>query len=205
MQAIIRAHKEWNVDIISISSGFHDGGLPLKQAIKEAAVAGIIIFASPSNYGNMRKIFFPARLHQHVLGIFATDARANIASSSASVNPQPDPESRNFAVLGEEITIHPFKEPVSGTSYSTAIAAAIAAQLLDFSRQPDMRQQIVKADELRSLEGMTAVLSLMTLGKGPHGYSCLRPNRLIEHHTDVNRDEKRRRICDKISDALAAL
>lgn len=153
----------------------------------------------------MRKIFFPARLHQHVLGIFATDARANIANSPASMNPQPDPESRNFAVLGEDITIHHFREPVSGTSYSTAIAAAIAGQLLDFSRQPDVRQRMVKAAELRCLEGMTAALSLMTLGKGPHGYSCLRPYRLIENYSGMARAEKRNRICDKISEALQGL
>ena len=107
--------------------------------------------------------------------------------------------------LGEEITVHPFSEPVSGTSYSTAIAAGIAGQILDFSRKPDCHQQIRQAHKLRSIEGMTAILSLMTLGRGPHGYSCLRPRRLVENYRGVDREEIRRRLCNKISDALEGL
>lgn len=204
-QAIHHAHQSWGVDIISIASGFHESDDAIHNAIMKAASDRVLIFAAASNYGNLHNITFPARMKHQVFGIFATDARANIASAAASINPQPDPDSRNFATLGEEITVQPFTDPVFGTSYSTAIAAGIAGQLLDFSRQPECQRRISQWRKLRSIEGMTAVLSLMTLGKGNHGYSCLRPRRLIENYNGADREEMRRRLCNKISDTLESL
>ncbi|RYP44078.1 hypothetical protein DL768_009423 [Monosporascus sp. mg162] len=138
-QAIQHASENWEVDIISMPSGFETDHDPMRDAIDNATANKILIFAAASNYGNIRPITFPGRM-RNVICMFCTDGRAKI---SPSINPAPNKKKPyNFAIIGENVTIPPSTaDRVSGTSVATCIAAGLAGQLLDFSRHSDSTTQ----------------------------------------------------------------
>lgn len=164
----------------------------------------VLVFAAASNYGNMKRNAFPGRMRNSVFCIYATDARARVATSSQSFNPPGLKNCNNFAILGEGIHLGPWGSSVSGTSYSTSIAAGLAARILDFSRQRHPASVIRKSGNLQSFEGMSAVFErLVGNPDSKSDYQCLRPWKVIEiGDDDETKEQKRQRICDIISLAL---
>jgi hypothetical protein len=120
-------------------------------------------------------------------------------------NPAAVPSAYNLALLGDGIPIGPNDEAVRGTSFSTAIAAAIAAHILDFSNHKDVRHQITDRRYLREVEGMTSVFASMRSVK-QNGYLVLKPWKLLAHARpkELDRRELRQEICRKLSDALTS-
>ena len=201
VQAIKYASEVWKADIISIASGFEKDHPATRRAIKRAATDGILIFAAASNYGNIRHVTFPARM-QDVICVFCTDGRAKVSSS---INPAPQTtKSKNFAILGEGVMVPPSTtDLVTGTSVATCIAAGLAGRLLDFSRHTDCQKRIRCAENLASVEGISAVFAHMAKGAEDHKYNCVVPGRLLQHlDEDEGRSVKRGRVCERLSTAL---
>ncbi|KAI8721867.1 Peptidase-S8 domain-containing protein [Fusarium sp. LHS14.1] len=124
-EAIEWAIKE-KVDIINISAALPDT-VETRKAINEAEAKGIIVLAAASNRGANKSRVFPARMDT-VLAIHATDGNGN----SCGFNPSPLKRAMKFSTLGTAIpsplgrgTFVP-----SGTSFSTPIAAGMAANIL---------------------------------------------------------------------------
>ncbi|UNI19462.1 hypothetical protein JDV02_005644 [Purpureocillium takamizusanense] len=201
LKAIEHATNVWHVDIISIASGFERDHTMTRRAIKKAASDGTLVFAAASNYGNIRQVTFPARM-QDVICVFCTDGRAKV---SQSINPAAQStKSKNFAILGEGVSVPPsIKEQLTGTSVATSIAAGLAGRLLDFSRQKEGRKRIRCVGNLASVEGMSAVFSHMAKGAQDYRYNCVVPGRLLQHLDECEgRAAKRDKICERISVAL---
>ncbi|KAJ4113967.1 hypothetical protein NW760_000858 [Fusarium oxysporum] len=199
--AIEHAKNVWHADVISIASGFERDHALMRRAIKKAASDGTLVFAAASNYGNIRQVTFPARM-QDVICVYCTDGRAKV---SQSINPAAQTtKSKNFAILGEGVSVSPsIREQLTGTSVATSIAAGLAGRLLDFSRQKDCRQSIRCVGNLASVEGISAVFSHMAKGAEDYRYNCVVPGRLLQHlGEDEGRAVKRARICERLSTAL---
>lgn len=200
------AEKECEADIISISSGFTQGHMGLRDAIKKVVGQDVLVFAAASNYGNIRRLTFPAKMRERVFRIYSTDGRGNVANQSSSFNPPALPDSKsNFAILGEDIMLNSAdpQNLLTGTSYATSIAAGLAARLLEFSNQRIPKTTIRKRDLLRSFEGMTAVFQELIGNTASVEYQCLRPWRFIEDAAEgETRDVMRQRVCEIISLAL---
>lgn len=207
-QAINHAREVWNVEVIVIPSGFRDEYEAIRRAIEAAKHSGILIFAAASNYGNMTRIAFPGRLYRFgtLFCMFSTNAEARCFPH---FNPTAEPNAvtPSFAVLGQNIAIPRLEKPLSGTSYSTAIGAALAGQILDFARHPDCRTRIRRGQHLSRVEGMSAVFSKMSRQGLDNGYTCMVPWELLPFDNEdlEGRDVQRGRICDTISTALESI
>ncbi|KAJ8133552.1 hypothetical protein O1611_g68 [Lasiodiplodia mahajangana] len=195
-QAIDYAREVWKVDIIVLPNGFNETQAGIGNAIDRANMEKILTFAAPSNYGNLRDIFYPGRLYGHgkVICLFSTNAMGK-SSTTKTFNPSPleTAAHRTFAILGEEIVLENTNEILNGTSYSTAIGAGIAARILDFSHHPRLRSRIKDIDDFRRVEGMLAIFGRMVQGID-NGYRCMAPwkicpseNRELSRHEDLER------------------
>lgn len=89
------------------------------------------------------------------------------------------------------------------------IAGALAARLLDFSRQRGIRESIVHGDRLATVEGMSAVFLKMVNGAVDNGYHCMTPWKILANIVETDRTkqrhEQRRRIRETISLELESL
>ncbi|KAK3385680.1 hypothetical protein B0H63DRAFT_186431 [Podospora didyma] len=197
--AIQHAIASWEVDIIVIPWGFETDHAGIMDQIKRACVARILVFAAASNYSNVRRVTFPGRMQHNVICMFATNATVK----HSTFNPSRIAKRYNFAILGEEVSLHQDGDLLSGTSVATAIGAGLAARLLDFSRHPDCREWIHRPEDLKLIEGMSAVFAVMAGGGDDNGYNCIAPWRLLEDLAEGEpRDKKREYICQTISRAL---
>lgn len=196
------------MEIIVITSGFQVEYEAIRQEIEAAKYSRILIFAAASNYGNITRITFPGRLYRSgtLFCMFSTNSEARCFPH---FNPTADPKAMtaSFAVLGQDIMMPGTENALSGTSYSTAIGAALAGQILDFARHPDCRAQIRHGHHLSRVEGMAAVFSRMSRQGLDNGYSCVVPWELLSLDDEElqARDVRRRRICDIISTALESI
>ncbi|KAK3324952.1 hypothetical protein B0H66DRAFT_615264 [Apodospora peruviana] len=197
-EAIRWAVQDVKADIISIASGFRDDHPPLRSAILDASRAGTLIFAAASNYGNMFLVTYPARMRRHVFCMYSTDGNAKIANLVASINPAHHPKHYNFAILGESIYLSTENTLVTGTSYSTSIAAGLAGRLLHFSRQPGPAGKIRDVKSLKSYGGMQAVFRKMA--RESCNYDCIAPWSLLDKcPSTMKLEEMRDRVCEGIS------
>ncbi|TGJ86468.1 hypothetical protein E0Z10_g2278 [Xylaria hypoxylon] len=208
-KAIDHAREAWKVDIIVLSSGFRTSHSNIGEAIERANMERILTFASPSNYGNMDDIYYPARLYGHgkVICLFSTNSMVR-SSTTKTFNPSPldTAAHRTFAILGEDITLENAKEQLNGTSYSTAIGAGIAARILDFSRYPRFRARIENIDDLKKVEGMLAIFGRMAK-RTDNGYRCMTPWGICPRVEEgIGRREARERqqsaVVDELKNAL---
>jgi len=194
-RAIRHATKEWKVDIITMSFGFPfleeylDG---IQTAINEAYVSRILMFCAAKNDGANSGIAYPANQDQ-VICVNSTDGHGN----PSKFNPSPV-TGRNLSVLGEDVlSSWPVKlkggmQRKSGTSYSTPIAAGIAAIVIDYARQKMQEREQFSIKKLSTPRGMQAVLSLMSEHR--LGYQYLAPWELF--------NEERSNIYGAMLDAL---
>ncbi|KAI1739864.1 hypothetical protein F4680DRAFT_126296 [Xylaria scruposa] len=149
--------------------------MPIVDAVDRAHRKGIHLFSAASNSGNLGSVYCPAILTEQVFGIFSTDA---IIRESRSLNPSPlDPDS--FAIFGENVQLYEEGRLLRGTSYSTSIAAGLAATLLDFSRQETDRNGFSDISELKKRQQLKRVFREMSRPDG--GYHCIRPWKLLNH------------------------
>ncbi|KXH42602.1 extracellular alkaline serine protease [Colletotrichum simmondsii] len=175
-----RGHE---VDVICMAFGFETDPKALKalvEHIKNATAEQILVFAAASNGGHDTEVMLPARLDD-VLCIFSTDAGTR---HSAAINPPALNAFYNFAMLGENVRLRGSKFD-SGTSYSTAIACAFAARLLDFSRQGDIGGILESERLLKEKQCMEMVLS--ELSNKDAVYDCIVPWKLLGRKWDFDR------------------
>jgi Subtilase family len=174
------AVKECKVDIITMSFGFPSPIESISEAIKLAAFADIIMFAAASNDGGNSGRAFPAS-DSNVICIHSTDGKGN----KSSFSPTHHETSLNFSVLGENVkSSWPMnadgicKKRKSGTSFATPIAVAIAANLLEYTRQKMSTMPKNLHARLRSGDGMRRVFTLMVRRKRD-GYDYVTPEYLF--------------------------
>ncbi|KAF4616180.1 hypothetical protein G7Y89_g15227 [Cudoniella acicularis] len=219
-EAIRYAHEIWQVDIITMSYGRKERDPKIARAIENATSHSnsspergpAIIFAAASNDGNRHQIKWPARADR-VICVHATDGDGN---NSFSPNPQPG---KDFATVGLTVLsywpihLHAGEKEVTrfgevwkdGTSFSTPIAAGVAAiileycrpRLMKYARKDNPRELEIDTDAietLSSIEGMKKVLGMMA--EPTLGYRCLIPWNLL--HASLSEIT----ICELILDKL---
>ncbi|CAG2005085.1 unnamed protein product [Fusarium graminearum] len=124
----IRWAQDCNVHIISMSFGLSEDNDAIENAIGKAENDGVIIFAAASNYGGNARRAFPARMDK-VLCVHASDGNGN----KSGLDPSPKIDRENFSTLGVAIeSIWEDDVYLSGTSYSTPVAADFAANVLRY-------------------------------------------------------------------------
>lgn len=145
-------------NIISMSLGLGIRDTEIDMAIQAAVNANISIFAASSNEGGNKTRAWPARRSHGVICIHASDGKGN----DSEINPTPLVKGDNFTTLGIAIPSKWKGSPlsISGTSFSTPIAAALAADVLEFARH---RCSLSKhqQDKLHRYDGVRQVLALM--------------------------------------------
>ena len=189
------------MDIITMSYGRDKRDPQIARAIDTATSHSfertpVIILAAASNSGNRHRIAWPARA-DNVICIHATDGNG---MNSFSPNPQPG---KDFATVGlrvlsywpphlqdkeTELTKHGqvWKD---GTSFSTPIAAGIAAIILEYCRprlvkyarkkeSRDFENDMDAIETLSSIAGMKQVFDMMSVPT--LGYRCLIPWELLK-------------------------
>ena len=164
---------EWDVDIISMSFGYEKEHLDVEKQLKRADDHNILVFAAASNDGASKpiNIAWPARATSVMCVNSATGEGSN-----SGFNPPMDPKKWNFTMLGEEVNsawpLQLIKEAEreenggtkrkSGTSFATPIAAATAALVIEFARQPPLCDYPKVAEYLKKFSGMQEVFMLMS-------------------------------------------
>ncbi|KAG4259760.1 hypothetical protein FPRO03_12410 [Fusarium proliferatum] len=187
-----------SVDIISISAGFRNYSKELDDAVTRAKAAGVLVIAAASNWQNTSTVAFPARHNLNTMCIYST----NTGNQGSSFNPEPRADTQNFAILGEGFQ-HPDQrrnERMSGTSMATAVAAGLAARIVDFSRQKDNKESIFRAQDVGKLPGMLAIFSAMSKPAGSLRYTS--PLELLPLRHGVSREADRHRVREVISQAM---
>ncbi|KAI1086178.1 hypothetical protein F5B19DRAFT_480199 [Rostrohypoxylon terebratum] len=203
-EAIDYAVRCWDVDIIAMPSGFdsdHRG--MLKKIIRSTGnEKSVLFFAAAANYSNMKRVAFPARLHRRlkVISMFSTTAKNK---PTPDFHPAPDKECRfNLAIFGEHVFVNQTR--MSGTSVSTMIGAGLAGRLLAFSHHPNNSNKISHVEDLRAIEGMSAVLKSMAIEE--NGYDCILPEKLLDGCYDRDVEDHPERlidyVCSRIGNAL---
>ncbi|KAG5762508.1 hypothetical protein H9Q72_009387 [Fusarium xylarioides] len=150
------------VDIITMALGFKEYQPEIAKAVARARSKQILIFSAASNSQNMESIYFPAKDHHRVFGIFSTNAGNR---ESRDLNPSPDDRQHSLAIFGEGVEIAEDKPLLSGTSYSTSIAAGLAGMLLDFSRQEVDKNDVPDISRLSHMDYLPAYSCCKAGGK----------------------------------------
>ncbi|KAF4463389.1 subtilase [Fusarium albosuccineum] len=210
VEAIDCATTKWTVDMIVMSLGF-DEPIPLiRDAIEKASKAekAPLFFAATRNDGAHKKMAWPARDHS-VIGISSTDGYG----SPSSFNPSENNFHPILYAFGEGV---PVKVPVlnrptervikyvSGTSYATPTAAALAANMLGCVRMAvktsSRENQCIYSNlplELQRMTGMLAVLRHRMSMEHNSGVSSLLPWDFL-NLSRLDRDK----ILEDVSDTL---
>ncbi|KAF5593782.1 subtilisin [Fusarium subglutinans] len=151
---------EWageQADIINLSFGLGQQcpSPQLKQVLDKLVLDRKLIFAAASNSGGNRSRPWPAN-HPGVFCIHVTNERA---VPNLNMNPVAKSTMDNFATLGENIQSYWQGEErcISGTSFATPVAAAIAANILEFARRN------LRADEANALQAYGPMLHIQSL------------------------------------------
>ncbi|KAL2678787.1 hypothetical protein Neosp_009538 [[Neocosmospora] mangrovei] len=187
-EAISRATNEWKVDMIVMCFGFDEPIHLIREAINNASRGEKppLFFAATGNDGAHKRMAWPAR-GKSVIGVSST-------AGDGDVSPFNPPDNRAHSVLyafGEDVPVkvsapdnpddHVTKY-VSGTSYATAVAAALAANLLGCIRmlaescpQEDRTNYIHIPEQLQQMSHMLAVLRRHMQKTNFSGFESLLP------------------------------
>jgi len=136
------------VDIISMSWGFDRRHENIALAIQDASKRKKIMFADASNLGangpQGHGVTFPAWMPE-VICINASDGYGKYSP----FNPEPRKGSFNFLTLVEAVSTTKRADRCrqTGTSFSTPIAAAMAALFIEFVMQKPLREDRKLRDE----------------------------------------------------------
>ncbi|ETR96737.1 subtilisin-like protein, partial [Trichoderma reesei RUT C-30] len=182
-EAIKWAHKTMKVDIISLSFGLdsNNRNVEIDKAIFNAISDDTIIFAASANNGGNRPRAYPANRRTGVICIHASDGRGN----DGGISPSPEPRKSNFSTLGISIESRWKGKKVlkSGTSFATPIAAAIAANMLEFARYKCSLDEY-EHRRLHSYDSIEEVLHLMAEER--QGYHYIMPLRMWDGADDTD-------------------
>ncbi|KPM41849.1 hypothetical protein AK830_g4744 [Neonectria ditissima] len=164
-----------DVDIISISLGMHRRNHDVDGAVNRAIAAGKILIAAAGNHGNNGPRAFPGS-NRHVICIHASDG----AGKDGKISPQPSANDDNFMTLGIAVPLTWKQHEIfmSGTSFATAIASAIAADVLEIAKGIAMSPQ--QHARLNSAEGMRVMFQLLS-PTSDGGYRYVAPWGLWNH------------------------
>lgn len=187
MQAIHWA-AEQDADIISLSLGFQQEVKPINDALDEVinpkrktpGARSRLVFAAAANWGFNRSLAFPAS-KKGVICVHATFGNGY----DGQLGPSSGESLKNFPIgtLGVTIESQWGGRPVwlKGTSYATPIAAALAANVLEFARR-NVDAQV--QSELERYRGMKAILQLMCRDGNSSSYLYCAPWVLYEKVVD---------------------
>ncbi|KAM0547324.1 hypothetical protein ACHAPJ_010460 [Fusarium lateritium] len=187
-EAITYATREWKVNIIVMGFGFNEPIALIRDAIDKALITKRppLFFAATCNDSAHKHMAWPAR-DISVIGISSTTGNGDLSPFN--------PSDRNahpiLYAFGEGVPVNvtaadkpnePTKINVSGTSYATPVAAALAGNLLGCVRMV-MRtcspedQVIYKhvPKDLQRMSGMLAVLRCRMQKENVHGVQSLLP------------------------------
>lgn len=134
----------------------------IDKAIETAIEDKISIFAATSNGGGNQTRTYPSSRRDGVIGIHASDGLGN----DGGISPTPLKDRDNFSTLGIDIPSRWKQNAVniSGTSYATPIAAALAANMLELARcRCDLTEHQQRM--LRKYNGVRQILKIL-VGKG---------------------------------------
>ncbi|KAL9488564.1 hypothetical protein ACSS6W_000841 [Trichoderma asperelloides] len=158
-----------DADIISLSLGLDVLDSRLDFAINEAVAAGKIILAAAGNDGNNKPRAYPGR-NRNVLCIHASNGKGK----DGGISPRAWDNDDNFMTLGTAVPLFwKGKEVIKfGTSFATAVAAAIAADALAIIPQkvPLTPEQLSR---LYSSSGMRSIFDLFSVPE--NGYKYIAP------------------------------
>jgi hypothetical protein len=192
-KAIKHATEVWQVDIISMSFGFESDYQPVIEAIETAYEKDIVMLAAVSNDGNrpFDPIAFPSR-HPCVICINSADGNGNksLFNPQASNHQGKTHREDNFSILGQSVrSCWPenvladdvdnrnkeqgcFKVS-SGSSVATAIAASVAALIMELGERK--RGLIAKHKKLKTYRGIQQVFTRMAGEDEAGGFKNIRP------------------------------
>ncbi|RSL92442.1 hypothetical protein CEP52_013802 [Fusarium oligoseptatum] len=164
-KAIRHSVEHWNVHIISMSWGFKEEHECISDAIRLAYSQDTIMFAAASNEGAnvpaRRTVTFPASMPE-VICVNSCDGFGN----RSAFNPPPRQDVFNFLTLGEAVsTSSSALKPkrLTGTSFATPTAAAIAASLVEFVTQKQIFKQHQDLKQLaKTKDGMIKLFVAMS-------------------------------------------
>jgi hypothetical protein len=139
---------------------------------------GVIMFAAAGNEGGNRPVPYPAR-DPNVFCVYSTDGFGNSSSFNPSLL---DPRDR-FSTLGEEVRFEKTTEDTrgteSGSTFSATIAAAMAAEMLNWWRHCHeagvfnrLESSANRIDNI-SMEEMRKLFHLISVERG--GFRYLTP------------------------------
>lgn len=183
-QAIQHARAVWKVDMISISFGFRQIGTPdeVREEIERCLNKGIIIFACASNDSGHRPRTYPGN-YDRVLCIHSATGHGTISHFNPSAE-KPENKADNFSTVGECIKSYwpaaapctmggltaPGQRYMSGTSFATPVAVAIAAFMVGYIEKtmPEYMWNI----KPMSLEGMRKIFRLMSCRRQEYDWIC---------------------------------
>lgn len=140
--------------------GFHRNIPEIQKAVEKAIESRTLIFAAAGNWGLNRETAFPAREN----GVFCINA-SDGKGSFDSINPDAKCDG-TYTTLGVSIPSRWQDNDiyVTGTSFATPIAAAIAATVLNFARHK-MDLDPYDWQLLASYQGMRKIFDLMSVGQ----------------------------------------
>ncbi|KAK3361553.1 hypothetical protein B0T24DRAFT_684592 [Lasiosphaeria ovina] len=172
LQEIVDA-LEWagggaGADIINLSFGLTEAAKSkIGPVIQRLVLRGKLIFAAASNSGGNGRRAHPA----NEKGVFAIHATKEDGSSPINLNPPRDEARNNFATLGCRIPSRWKGKNVliTGTSFASPVAAAIAANTLDFvQRSPSHLQSNPRY--FFGYRGMNQLMGAMSSRIGDYDY-----------------------------------
>ena len=161
-----------------MSFGFQKTPEDLSNAILEARMAKVLVFAAASNDGLKEDVFYPAR-DSNVICVGTTDAWGNRWKQS----PDSMLNGTIFATLGVSVPAawpnNSKSSAESGSSVSTPIVAGIASVLINVARQGSINPSYKPfmsqcANKLKEPDGMKALFKKISNGSG--GFRALIPN-----------------------------
>ncbi|OBT39280.1 hypothetical protein VE00_10597 [Pseudogymnoascus sp. WSF 3629] len=172
-EAIIWACNN-KVHIISMSFGLDNRDTDIDKAISIAYNSGITMFAAAANNGGNKPRAYPSNKHNTVICIHASDGGGN----RAKINPSPVVKQHNFSTLGISIESRweRKKVQISGTSFATPIAVALAADVLEYARYKCLLSEY-EQQCLYHFNGIVQILQLMS--KERQGYDYIMPEHIF--------------------------
>ncbi|KAI0096442.1 peptidase S8/S53 domain-containing protein [Nemania sp. FL0031] len=171
------------------------------KAIYSAVNRGKLIFAAAATRGSLQPRAYPACL-PGVIAIHATDGYGN----PAIFNPSPE-EGDNFSVVGMGIKSEWEAQAVfiSGTSLATAVAAGIAANILDFGRT-HLNKGLDRPGLFYSYPGMRYLLRSMAPLR--FQYHFISPWNIFRELSDddiINPENAWDEVCEKLRNVITQL
>jgi len=146
----------------------------LEKTVRNLLHEGKLIFAAASNSGGNGSRPWPAKQP----GVFCIHASREDGSVDVGMNPLPSGSLENFATLGCEIESYwdGKYRSISGTSFATPMAAAMAANIMEFVRwhfPPNKVEDFAKYGYYGIMRNL--FLNHMTMSNKPSVYHYLMP------------------------------